>query len=45
MDNSDIYLFTFLVIPSFLVFVFLTVRKFSRVGDADFKQDADTRLK
>ena len=45
MDNTDIFLFTFLVVPSFIVFVFLTVREFSRIDDTDFKQDSDTRFK
>ena len=45
MNNVDIFLFTFLVIPSFIVFVFLTVREFSQIGDDNFKQDSDTRFK
>ena len=45
MDNTDIFHFTYLVSPSFLVFVFVTVREFRRVDDSNFKQNADTRFK
>lgn len=44
MDNSDIFVFTFLVVPSFIVFVFLTIREFAQAGEKDFNPDADKRL-
>ena len=44
MDNSDILVFTLLVVPSFMVFVFLTIREFGRAGDSDFKPERDKRL-
>lgn len=45
MDNSDILLFTILVVPLFLVFIFVTIREFARAGDSDFKPNSDSRLK
>ena len=45
MDNTDIFVFTLLVVPAFIVFAFLTIREFSRVGTEGYKPDADTRLK
>ena len=45
MDNADIFVFTLLVVPIFLVFGVLTIREFSRAGTEANKPDADTRLK
>ena len=45
MENSDIILFTVLVVPLFLVFIFFTMREFARAGESDFKPDSDSRLK
>lgn len=45
MDNTDIFVFTLLVVPAFIAFAFLTIREFSRVGTEGHKPDADTRLK
>jgi len=45
MDNTDIFVFTLLVVPAFLVFAVLTIREFSRAGAASHKPDADTRFK
>jgi len=45
MENSDIFLFTILVVPLFLVFIFITIREFARAGDSDFKPNSDSRLK
>ncbi|NKI90791.1 hypothetical protein HBN54_003401 [Hymenobacter sp. 1B] len=45
MDNADIFLFTLLVVPAFIVFAFLTIREFAHAGESDFKPDSDKRLK
>lgn len=45
MDNADIIIFTALVVPAFVVFIFLTVREFKRIGKDSFKPDFDKRLK
>ena len=44
MDNSDIFLFTILVVPLFAVFGFVTIREFTRAGGSDYKPEADTRF-
>ena len=44
MDNADIFLFTLLVVPAFIVFAFLTIREFAQAGESGFKPDADKRL-
>ena len=44
MDNVDILVFTVLVVPSFMVFVFLTIREFGKLGDDSFKPESDKRL-
>lgn len=44
MDNVDIIIFTVLVVPSFLVFVFLTIREFGKASDDSFKPESDKRL-
>ena len=41
MDNSDICIFTFLVVPSFLVFVVATIREFAKAGKNDLDPEAD----
>jgi len=45
MDNSDIFLFTLVVVPLFLVFGFITLREFARAGSKEYKPESDTRLK
>ena len=45
MDNSDIFLFTLVVVPLFLVFGFITLREFARAGSEEYKPKPDTRLK
>lgn len=45
MDNTDIFVFTLFVVPAFIVFAVMTIREFSRAGDASHKPDADTRFK
>lgn len=45
MDNSDILVFTVLVVPAFIVFAYITIKEFARAGDRDFKPQADSRLK
>lgn len=45
MENTDIFLFTIVVVPLFLVFGFITIREFARAGSDDYKPQSDTRLK
>ena len=45
MENSDIFLFTILVVPAFIAFIFMTIKEFSQAGKSDFKPQTDSRLK
>mgnify|MGYP000149399298 CR=1 FL=1 len=44
MDNTDILVFTLFVVPSFIVFVFLTLREFGQAGKSSFNPESDKRL-
>ena len=41
MDNVDIFIFTFLVVPAFLFFVVATIREFAKAGKSDLDPEAD----
>ena len=45
MENSDIFLFTGLVVPAFIAFIIITIKEFSQAGKKDYQPQADARLK